>query len=299
MVDLSQIVAVLPLIASFIPEPLKVYGFSLHLRQAIIKALGDGKLDAKDLPFAVEALPDGLVPIQGRLFPLKDTLVRIIADGKFTVDDLLTAYSAWSGAPLAPVVFPPVGPPPRPTPEVPPVPAPAGPQAPPAIERVFPDELTLGVHHIAAPSQSGVPQATIPHGFDANGRLVRTDGVDSLTERTTIWLDLGVRANGQGLRIDKDPRKTPPGEVNHPEFLGRQVYRAYDVASGKLVASIGGKGLDDLAHFEDGASFVPQRYFESGGMSANLRLKGRFLEGLRIVAALEGEDVSLFTMAVR
>ena len=224
-----------------------------------------------------------------KILPL---LLTAFADGKLDANEIAgiiaVLVTSQSGPP--PVVLPPVVVPPLP-------PNPPAPEPPGA--RVFPDACALTIHTILDRARTGVPSTAIPFSVDDKGQITRTDGVDSFDEGTTIWFDFGASVDGKGLRIDKDPRNTPPGEVNHPEFLGKQIYTAHD-SEGNLLAKIGGQGLEgNMGHFEDGASFVPRRYFESGGMAANLRLKTR-QEVVVIAASLEGEDTNTFrTPAIR
>lgn len=250
------------------------------------------------IPFLKMKLPQTYV-VAGRVIDVDAFIDKITTDGKISADDLPVAAAIWFGSPVV-VHQPPVVVPPPPVVVSPPVVAPPDPPRPPvAGERVFPDACELKIHTILDRARSGVPTAAIPFSVDDKGQITRTDGVESFDEGTTIWFDFGASADGKGLRIDKDPRNTPPGEVNHPEFLGKQIYTARDV-EGNLLAKIGGQGLEgNMGHFENGASFVPKRYFESGGMAANLRLKTR-QEAVVIAASLEGEDTNTFrTPAIR
>lgn len=155
-------------------------------------------------------------------------------------------------------------------PEAPgPVPAPP-PVAPPPRPQV--SAVELKIHTIVGPVRTG--SQSVPYRLLEDGTIQLTGDTTSLDDKSTIWLDAGVSGPEGGLRIDLDPAKTPPGQVNHPELLGQVVYIAEDAETGEELGRIGGKGLEgDLGHVENGVSFVPNRYAESGGMAANARIK--------------------------
>lgn len=162
-------------------------------------------------------------------------------------------------------------------------------------EAVVVAEAVLKLNTIVDRPRPGEEQKAVTYTVDDAGVIRRTDGVDALDDGSTVWLDLDViGSDRRGMRIDKDPAATPAGETNHAELLGKQIYRAYNAADGSLIASIGGRGLGDLAHFENGASFVPNRYLESGGMAANLRIKVRFPSGVRIEAEISDVTTNSF-----
>lgn len=155
---------------------------------------------------------------------------------------------------------------------------PTAPSAPASPAGVTPDfiELTLSGPGVKGPGRHGEPQ--IDHVLEADGTIRLVGGTTSLDDGSTIVLDAGIQAKGRGLRIDLDPARTPPGETNHPELLGRQIYIAEDAATGELLGRIGGPGVisDDekaMGHFDNGVSFVPNRYRETGGMAVAVRLK--------------------------
>ncbi len=147
-----------------------------------------------------------------------------------------------------------------------PVPAvPAAPSAP----QITSVELRLG--SIVGPARTG--SQAVQYRLLEDGTIQLVGDTTSLDDKSTLWLDAGVIGPTGGVRIDLDPANTPAGEVNHPELLGKVVYIAEDAATGEELGRIGGKGLDDLGHVENGVSFVPNRYAESGGMAANARIK--------------------------
>ena len=142
--------------------------------------------------------------------------------------------------------------------------------APPPLPPITPLGLTLS--RIVGPARPGA----LARGdrLLEDGTIQRIGDTTSLDDKSTLWLDAGVIGPNGGLRIDLDPAKTPPGQVNHPELLGQVVYIAEDAETGEELGRIGGKGLEgDLGHAENGVSFVPNRYAESGGMAANARIK--------------------------
>ncbi len=202
--------------------------------------------------------------------------------------------------PASPVVPPPTTPTPA-TPVTPPV-APAG---------VVPDFIEIGLAGSdAVKSPDRTDKQVLPFTMDGN-RVVLVGNTTSLDDGSTIALDAGIQANGKGLRIDMDPARTPAGQVNHPELLGKQVYIAEDAATGEVLGSIGGKGnacaqvegkwmlTGDVAHFDNGVSFVENRYRETGGMSPTVRLK-RQGGPVRIFARiLDAESGSIVTPEIR
>lgn len=149
-------------------------------------------------------------------------------------------------------------------------PAPPAVAAPPPVPQVTSVELKLT--GIVGPARTG--SQAVPYRLLEDGTIQLIGDTTSLDDKSTLWLDAGVIGPNGGLRIDLDPSKTPAGQVNHPELLGQVVYIAEDAETGEELGRIGGKGLEgDLGHVENGVSFVPQRYAESGGMAANARIK--------------------------
>lgn len=269
MLDLTTIAFV----SGLIPDPLKFHGLSFHLRGPIAKALADGKLSAEDLPFAVEALPDGLVPIEGRMFPLKDTLARIVSDGKFGLDDLLTAFAAWSGS--APAPRPNPVPAPGPVPPLvvsPPRPAPGGglsvAQLKVRITRVT----------VSEPGRSDARTLAFTLASGPGGRqvivLAASAGHDFLDDGSRINLDAGVEdMDGVGILID---------EENNPELMGKLRWRARDIETGELLGQIGGAGMEDNQHIEGMVHFLdpkPEKgegmWRRSGGMSVTAAVRAK------------------------
>lgn len=177
-----------------------------------------------------------------------------------------------------------------------PAPAPTAPQAP-AVAAV--GRVVLKLHTVLGPARTG--SRAVPYVLEDDGTIRLAGDTTSLDDKSTLWLDLEVvDAAGKGIRIDLDPAKTPAGEVNRAEFLGLQVYIAEDAETGEELGRIGGKGLGgDLGHVDNGVSFVPNRYAESGGMAANARIK-RKGGPIRIYAEVaDVESNSLTTPEVR
>lgn len=164
----------------------------------------------------------------------------------------------------------------RPTVEPPAAPAPSAPTKPAAS--VTPDAIELELRSVSGPRRNGAP--TIPYRLADGGLIVLTEGHDALDDGSILNFDAGISANGVGLRVDLDPAKTPAGQKNHPELLGKIRFVARDAESGDVLAAIGGPGAsirsaDDYTadNVEDGAAFVPHRWAETGGMSVALVIK--------------------------
>lgn len=76
------------------------------------------------------------------------------------------------------------------------------------------------------------------------------DRQTSLDDGSKVRVEIDVfDQHDNPLRIDLDPSETPAGQVNHPEFLGRFRFTAYD-RNGDLLAMIGGHGMDEPRPFE-------------------------------------------------
>lgn len=176
-----------------------------------------------------------------------------------------------------------------PTPSTPP----AAPQTVTEAFRVA--SLELLINGVVGPFRTGgVP---VPYTLEGDPpRIVLTGDTTSLDDGSTIWLDLAAfDSKANGIRIDLDPAKTPSGQTNHPELVYRQIWIAEDAETRQELGRIGGSGSPDLlGHMDNGVSFVPNRYLESGGMAVNARLK-RKGGPIRIWCELQDVESNSFT----
>lgn len=141
---------------------------------------------------------------------------------------------------------------------------------------VIPDEVSLALASVSGPRRVGAP--TLKYHLAPGNVIVLEGGASSLDDGSILNFDGGLSFEGAGLRVDLDPAATPAGEKNHPELLGTIRYLAEDVATGELLGAIGGKGLagdastKENGYVDNGVSFVPNRYVETGGMAVAVKL---------------------------
>jgi hypothetical protein len=177
----------------------------------------------------------------------------------------LAALLAKLTAPKSPVVQPP-----------PPVTPPPAVSSGPAV--LVPDKITLALASVSGPQRTGAK--TLNYRLEQSGKILLLGDETSLDDGSILNFDAGISAGALDLRVDLDPAKTPPGETNHPEFLGKIKFIAEDATTGELLGSIGGpdasiRSKTDYtdAKVDKGVAFVPNRWAESGGMSVAVKAK--------------------------
>lgn len=229
--------------------------------------------------------------IGGKKYPLRSELDHIISDGDVDLEDFLHAYQLWNDAAA----------------ESPSTPLPGSgggtsvPQQPtqPGIKVA---RIELRIEDFTGPLRSGAPELLYSlHGEQIVLAMPPDENGD---KQTTI--DDGSRLSvgaylydesGRGIRYDLDPLGTPPGETNHPEFLGRVRFEAHDPKTGELLGAIGGGGLDDSKHVEGPVHFLdpappkaPGSWRRSGGAWVTMAIRKQ----CRVKATLDGLTSNAF-----
>lgn len=241
------------------------------------------------LSVLAERVPNRLV-VKNRVLDPRELLKRVIADGDLDAEDAAAVALAWATAPKAP---------PKPT-------DPGGggsehedaPGARVALAKI--------VARVSAFERPALGREPIPIAFEGSDPeqivIARQSGGDPQTafdNGTTLAVEIdALDAQGNGLRIDLDPERTPSGQTNHPELLGRFRFEAWTPNRTTLLGAIGGAGLRDAAHFNADGDPVnwldpevsdrkgPGAWRRSGGVWAEVRVRTQCL--LRVVYDFEG-----------
>lgn len=150
------------------------------------------------LGLVVPLLPEK-VKIKGRAVNLRATIAAAVADDDIDNDDIFAFVVAWVSAEVDPTL-------PKPSlpPSIPPVPY-NPPEPPPVIVTpgsIYPNALAITLHNMSLGDDD------IPFEVRDDGRgclqVYRTDGVDSITGRTKLYLGAGYFNEKGEINFERD-----------------------------------------------------------------------------------------------
>lgn len=234
---------------------------------AVLKSMPKVELGkySQFLALAIPLLPER-TKIKGKLVNLRATLAAAVADGDIDADDALAFVVAWvtaSTAGTAPPALPPV---------VKPIPVPIPDDTPPVVPssgRLWPAKLAIAVHSVSHQGED-IPFRLVEE-IDENGReilqMYRTDGVDSITGHTKLYLGAGYIAD--------DGR-----EIN---FEAEMALYLYNTAQWEVVSE-NGRGTDRLWSTTPGAQPGQGQTMKTENGVANFPLGEATRTGLMDVA---------------
>lgn len=177
------------------------------------------------LALAIPLLPEK-AKVRGKMVNLRATLAAAVSDGDLDADDALAFVLAWvSGEqPALPPTVKPV-----------PVPPPADPTPPVPAGRLWPWSLAIEVHSLSHQGDD-IPFVLERSDNGEHLQVERTDGVDSITGHTKLYLGVGYYDDG-GKPIN---------------FEERGCLYLYNTARWSVVSE-NGRGSDELWSLTPGA----------------------------------------------